>query len=191
MTERTNGTLVHRITAALLLTTVRSLSSGATLSADASDGKVRVAAISTIGGVASPKTPRPVTSANLPSPHPNLRAAMSEQDANPRNAPSLAHGPLDLRAPNLNQAQPPPVWTNPADSDNGLHVVIEGSPQSPEEGSNLSRTGIGSIYWAARHPAQAWRVVLPIVPDGGSAGSPDIKAECASVRPPGGQMACP
>jgi hypothetical protein len=182
----------HRFSAfALLLTAVRSLSSGATLSTDASDGKARVAAISPLGGVASPKTPRRFTSANLPSAQPNLRAVISEQDANTRNAPSLAHEPLDLRAPDLIQAQLPPVSTNLADSAKGLRVVIAGSPQSPEERSKLTRTGIGSIYWAAHHPAEAWRVLLPIVPDGGSAGSQDVKAECAGVRPPGGQMACP
>ena len=28
--------------------------------------------------------------------------------------------------------------------------------------SYLRSTGIGSLYWAAHHPSQAWRVVLPI-----------------------------
>jgi hypothetical protein len=26
--------------------------------------------------------------------------------------------------------------------------------------------GIGSLYWAVRHPTQAWRIVLPIQLDG-------------------------
>lgn len=26
----------------------------------------------------------------------------------------------------------------------------------------VSNTGIGSLYWAARHPNQAWRVLLPV-----------------------------
>jgi len=56
VTEDTNGTRVHRIIAALLLTAVRSFSSGATLSTNAPDGKARGAAVSVIiGGMASPK----------------------------------------------------------------------------------------------------------------------------------------
>jgi hypothetical protein len=26
----------------------------------------------------------------------------------------------------------------------------------------ISNTGVGSLYWAARHPSQAWRVLLPV-----------------------------
>jgi hypothetical protein len=188
---RFSASLVHKIIAVLLMTTVRSLSNGATSAANAWDGKARVAAMSTIDGAASRKAPRRVISANLPSPKSNPRAAIPEQGANSRNALSLVRGPLDLRTPDLKQAQLPSVSTNAADSDKGLHVVIAGSPQSPEERSSLAHTGIGSIYWAARNPAEAWRALLPIVPDGGSAESQDIKAECASVTPPGGQMACP
>jgi hypothetical protein len=53
------------------------------------------------------------------------------------------------------------------------------------------RTGIGSIYWAAGHPAQAWKVLLPIVPNDGSAVSEDFKAACANVLPLGDNAACP
>lgn len=33
---------------------------------------------------------------------------------------------------------------------------------STKESPAVDTTGIGSLYWAARHPRQAWRVVLPI-----------------------------
>src|ERR1700739_2370156 len=36
------------------------------------------------------------------------------------------------------------------------------TPVSSEELPFIENTGIGSLYWAARHPRQAWRVVLPI-----------------------------
>jgi hypothetical protein len=53
-------------------------------------------------------------------------------------------------------ATPPP--------DDMQSVVIATVHFLPDEPSNtrLSRTGLGSLYWAARHPAQAWRVLLPI-----------------------------
>ena len=103
---------------------------------------------------------------------------------------------LDLRPPDLRgmSVQLPPETTFPAEADEMLDVAIVSALPTPEDGSNthLSRSGIGSIYWAARHPAQAWRVLLPIVPGDGSAAFEDIRAECATfVRSPGGQPACP
>ena len=103
---------------------------------------------------------------------------------------------LDLQPPDLRtfQVRLPPEATFPADADEMPHVAIVSAPPTPEESSytHLSRSGIGSIYWAARHPAQAWRVLLPIVPGDGSTAFEDIRAECATfVRSPGGQPACP
>ena len=112
-----------------------------------------------------------------------------------KDAPSGTAG-LDLRPPDLRtfQVRFPPEATFPADADEMPHVAIVSAPPRPEESSyaHLSRSGIGSIYWAARHPAQAWRVLLPIVPGDGSTAFEDIRAECATfVRSPGGQPACP
>ena len=112
-----------------------------------------------------------------------------------KDTPSGTAG-LDLRPPDLRtfQVRLPPEATFPADADEMPHVAIVGAPPTPEESSytHLSRSGIGSIYWAARHPAQAWRVLLPIVPGDGSTAFEDIRAECATfVRSPGGQPACP
>jgi hypothetical protein len=103
---------------------------------------------------------------------------------------------LDLRPPDLRSmsVQLPSEATFPADADEMLDVAIVSAPPTPEESSNthLSLSGIGSIYWAARHPAQAWRVLLPIVPGDGSTAFEDIRSECATfVRSPGGQAACP
>lgn len=52
-----------------------------------------------------------------------------------------------------------------------LSVRLDADPEvsadSPTEYSgealpSVDNTGIGSLYWAVRHPRQAWRVVLPI-----------------------------
>jgi hypothetical protein len=103
---------------------------------------------------------------------------------------------LDLRPPEVRSmsVQLPPEATFPAEADEMLDVAIVSALPTPQESSNthLSRSGIGSIYWAARHPAQAWRVLLPIVPGDGSAAFEDLRAECATfVKSPAGQSACP
>ena len=36
------------------------------------------------------------------------------------------------------------------------------APATAEELPHVSNNGIGSVYWAARHPSQAWRVLLPV-----------------------------
>jgi hypothetical protein len=99
---------------------------------------------------------------------------------------------LDLRMPVLHV----PVLeraTSDADSQEFEDIsVIDAS--APEEISDLhvSRTGIGSVYWAARHPAEAWRVVVPITPDSESSLSEDIKVECATFEAAAsGRSACP
>jgi hypothetical protein len=120
----------------------------------------------------------------------------ADQGATPRRAAAPATGPLDLRPPDLRSlsVQLPPETTFPADADEMLDVAIVRALPTPEESSNthLSRSGIGSLYWAARHPAQAWRVLLPVVPGDGSAAFEDLRVECAAfVTSPAGQAACP
>ena len=54
-----------------------------------------------------------------------------------------------------------------------LHVAV-GSPADAaapllleeEPDTHRSVAGIASLYWAARHPTQAWRVFLPVQLDG-------------------------
>jgi hypothetical protein len=57
--------------------------------------------------------------------------------------------------------------------------------------THVSHAGIGALYWAAHHSAQAWRVLLPIRPRDGSGASEDLRELCAFARPPGGRAACP
>ena len=86
---------------------------------------------------------------------------------------------LDLRPPGLRsiQAQLDTEAAPPADAGEPQVVAVVVTPSAPDESSNthLSRTGIGSLYWAARQPAQAWRVLLPIVSGDGSAASEDAR----------------
>jgi hypothetical protein len=68
-------------------------------------------------------------------------------------------------------------------------------PRKESSDWHLSLVGIGSLYWAARHPQHAWRVLMPIQPDDGSDVSADLKTICAvavspAVRIPRGP-ACP
>jgi hypothetical protein len=50
----------------------------------------------------------------------------------------------------------------PIDAENTALVIV-GAPQLPEMHSDIRvpQTGIGSLYWALRHPTQAWRILLP------------------------------
>jgi hypothetical protein len=80
----------------------------------------------------------------------------------------------------------------PAASDDTQSVAIVTTPLPSEEqpATHLSLAGLGSLYWAARQPAQAWRVLLPMQPDG--AAYADIRARCTvSTDASRGEAACP
>ena len=103
---------------------------------------------------------------------------------------------LDLRPPDLRsiQALLPTEATPPADAGEPQVVAVVVTPSPPEETSNthLSRTGLGSLYSAVRHPSQAWRVLLPIVSGDGSAASEDLRVRCATfARALSDQVDCP
>jgi hypothetical protein len=67
-------------------------------------------------------------------------------------------------------------------------IVIAVPEETPD--THLSRVGLGSLYWAARHPAQAWRVLTPV--EEGSVAYSDLRARCALVsNAPSVQTACP
>ena len=67
-------------------------------------------------------------------------------------------------------------------------IVIAVPEETPD--THLSRVGLGSLYWAAHHPAQAWRVLMPV--QEGSVAYADLRASCALVsNAPSGQTACP
>ena len=77
---------------------------------------------------------------------------------------------LDLRAPDL-QSLPETEA-----------VTIAGAPFLPEQKADThpSLGGIASLYWAARHPTQAWRVFLPVQLDGNDTAA-DITATCVVI----------
>jgi hypothetical protein len=80
----------------------------------------------------------------------------------------------------------------PEASDDDQSVAIVTTPSQSEEKSttHVSLAGLGSLSWAARQPAQAWRVLLPIQPEG--VGYADIRARCAvSLDASRGEAACP
>ena len=72
---------------------------------------------------------------------------------------------LDLRPPDLRSlhVQNLQQVVTSADSDEPEAVTIAAAPLLLEEepDTHLSVSGIASLYWAARHPTQAWRVFLP------------------------------
>ena len=72
---------------------------------------------------------------------------------------------LDLRPPDLRSlhVQDLRQVVTSADSDEPEAVTIAAAPLLLEEepDTHLSVAGIASLYWAARHPTQAWRVFLP------------------------------
>jgi len=79
--------------------------------------------------------------------------------------------------------------TPAASDDTQTIAIVTAVPEEPSD-TRLSRAGLGSLYWAARHPAEAWRVLMPV--QEGSVAYADIKARCAMVsNAPSDQTACP
>ena len=70
---------------------------------------------------------------------------------------------------------------SPARPDEMQPVVIVAAAAPPDERSNtqVPLAGIGSLYWAARHLGQAWRILLPIQSGDGTDVSAEIEARCA------------
>jgi hypothetical protein len=104
-------------------------------------------------------------------------------------------GTLDLRIPDIQTLNTSsPITILPADSqEETVDIAVVGA-SLPEGSSNLevSRAGLGSIYWAARRPAaRAWRVVFPITPDEAPIVYEDLRVACALARPIADQAACP
>src|SRR5262249_20606705 len=74
------------------------------------------------------------------------------------------------------------------DETQGVALVAHLLPEEVPT-TRLARAGLGSLYWAARHPAQAWRVLLPVRWD--SIAYADIGVRCAVVtKAPSGQDPC-
>ena len=100
---------------------------------------------------------------------------------------------LDLRPPNFFSAQ----W-----QDRLQGLAVENSNETPEAivitplpeqepNVHLSRSGIGSLFWAAFHPTQAWRVLLPVQPGDDFDVYSDVRLHCATyAATPVQQSAC-
>jgi hypothetical protein len=112
------------------------------------------------------------------------------------DAAAPARATLDLRPPDLQSLQ----WTDsllansPENSDEPQAVAIVVGSSLPQErwDTSISLAGIGSLYWAARHPAQAWRVLLPILPGDEFDAYVAVSTRCTVVSSvPGVEDACP
>jgi hypothetical protein len=78
----------------------------------------------------------------------------------------------------------------PAVSDDTQTLAIVTAVAEEPSDTRLSRAGLGSLYWAAHHPAEAWRVLMPV--QEGSVAYADVRARCAMVsNAPSGQATCP
>jgi hypothetical protein len=100
---------------------------------------------------------------------------------------------LDLRAPDLHM---PVSESATFDSDSqeveDISVIDASAPAEESSDLHVAHTGIGSVYWAVRHPAEAWRVVVPITPDSESSLSEDIRVKCATFEAAASsRSACP
>jgi hypothetical protein len=193
MTRGDYGSVMYRIIATLLLTVVHSLP-GAAPTTNELNGKASAAAMSRNRRVTQPNTSTGPASAHLQPSRAAVGALIFQQKGKATKEPTPPRDPLDLRPPDLQSIESllPRQETPPAGTDYIMPVAIVGTPAQPDKSSNirLADTGIRAIYLAARHPTQAWRVLLPIVPHDGSAVSDDITAQCASSWPHGGQTAC-
>jgi hypothetical protein len=94
----------------------------------------------------------------------------SAMPAMPAVSGGVPRGTLDLRPPELRSldvADVPQIDTS-SDSDDAEAVTIAAAPLVLEEmrDAQPSLGGLASLFWAARHPTQAWRVFLPIQLDG-------------------------
>jgi hypothetical protein len=127
---------------------------------------------------------------------PKEAAAVSASDRVAVRATVPPPRTLDLRLPDLRwlQVQNMHQVVTSADFDEAEAVTIAATPLLPEEttpDTDPSLGGLASLYWAARHPTQAWRVFLPIRLDGDDAAA-DIRAPCADFAvAQSGRVACP
>ena len=80
----------------------------------------------------------------------------------PQSAASApAPKPLDLRLGNLRSFMAPPEWFTPLPSD--VDEVIVRGRRVPEEIPERKAVppGLGGLFWGARNPTEAWRLLVP------------------------------
>ena len=101
---------------------------------------------------------------------------------------------LDLRAPDLRSLhlQSLQQVVTSADSAEAEPVTIVAAPSQLEEepDTHPSLGAVASLYWAARHPAQAWRVFLPIQLDGDESSAAITANSAVFAAVPSGPVAC-
>jgi len=100
---------------------------------------------------------------------------------------SVPRAALDLRPPDLQSlevAHRHQVDTS-SDSDDAEAIMIAAGPWVLEEKSDVqpSLGGVASLYWAARHATQAWRVFLPVPLDGDDLGSENPVSAAGDAAP--------
>jgi hypothetical protein len=120
-------------------------------------------------------------------------AAIPGQDATMTRP---VRGLLDLRPPDMRGTP----WMDsvlasaPTDSEEPqvAAVVTAVAPLNDTSNTNLSFGGIGSLYWAARHPTRAWTMLLPTSAGDEFGAYADIRANCAVFQSaPANRTDCP
>jgi hypothetical protein len=77
-----------------------------------------------------------------------------------------------------------------SDDTQTVSIVTNASRKDDRANTHLSLAGLGSLYWAARNPAHAWTVLLPVQP--GDVAYGDIRTSCVlSTNTSSAEPACP
>jgi hypothetical protein len=71
------------------------------------------------------------------------------------------------------------------DDTQAVSVVSAPVPQEHESKVHLSHAGLGSLYWAAHHPAQAWMLLTPVQPGDATGAYEDFRDRNATPSPSG------
>ncbi len=163
-----------------------------------------------LGVVLTPDVPDPRDPgflSSLLSNHPGYRLTLLEQDPGSSLVLDLlGPGPeyqcrnvietmrRDARVLSVDvQMEPVPVRAlsvDTADSDDEQAVAVTAPVVQDKSNTHLSLAGLGSLFWAAGHPAQAWKIVTPVQP--GGVAYADLAAQCAVASSESArEAACP
>lgn len=71
---------------------------------------------------------------------------------------------------------------NAADEIESLSVTMPRLSPPIAPPLHVSSTGLGSLYWAANHPAQAWEILLPVQPTDPTGAYADIREQCRVIE---------
>jgi len=78
---------------------------------------------------------------------------------------------------------------SPAEGESLEAVSVVVSPTFPVTEADVpdAATGLDALYWAARHPAAAWRVLLPVVPTDEAGSRSERETVCIPLAAPTGE----